>query len=88
MATMTTGETIDQIVDVKNVLIENIDNLMKRDDKIDIIVGKSNNLKDISAYVTIKADNIRRNESSRKNKYVGFVMIVVGFLVIIFMFLN
>ena len=67
---------------------EYVEKLIERNSKMDIIVTKSNNLKDMSVNVSNIADAIRRNESSRKNKYVIVACVLVGVLIIMFIFLK
>ena len=82
------GDVINELAMAKDVLVENVEKLIERNSKMDIIVTKSNNLKDISVNVSSIADAIRRNESSRKNKYVIVACVLVGILIIMFIFLK
>ena len=82
------GDVINELAMAKDVLVENVEKLIERNSKMDIIVTKSNNLKDISVNVSSIADAIRRNESSRKNKYVIVACVLVGVLIIMFIFLK
>ena len=80
--------TINYAYEQDDVLVENVEKLIERNSKMDIIVTKSNNLKDMSVNVSNIADAIRRNESSRKNKYVIVACVLVGVLIIMFIFLK
>lgn len=82
------GDVINELAMAKDVLVENVEKLIERNSKMDIIVTKSNNLKDMSVNVSNIADAIRRNESSRKNKYVIVACVLVGVLIIMFIFLK
>ena len=82
------GDVINELAMAKDVLVENVEKLIERNSKMDIIVTKSNNLKDMSVNVSNIADAIRRNESSRKNKYVIVDCVLVGVLIIMFIFLK
>ena len=82
------GEIIKDLTLAKDAIIENIDKLIDRDNKMSIIAHKSNNLKDMSINISSVVDNIRKKETSRKNKYVVFAVILVGILIILFLFLT
>lgn len=86
--TTRTGQVIDTLNLAKDAMIENIETLIKRDQKMDIIAKKSDNLKDFSANISSYADNIRKNEleTSRKNKCVIFSVIIVGIFLILWLF--
>lgn len=83
-----TGELIKELTLAKDAMVENIEKILDRDKKMEIIATKSNKLQEMSINVSTMADTIRKNESMRKNKYVIFASILVGILVILFILLK
>ena len=65
--TTTNGEIIENLNLAKDAMIENVEALLERDDKIDIIAKKSDDLKDFSNNLSNVVLNIRNKESERKN---------------------
>jgi vesicle-associated membrane protein 7 len=82
------GEVINELKLAKDAAIDNVEKLLERNEKMDLIISKSEGLKDVSTNVGTVADFIRRNETQRKNKYIVFAVILVGILVILFIFLK
>ena len=72
----------------KDAVIENIEKLIDRDNKMGIIVNKSEDLKLLSMNINSIADNIRRNENSKKNRSIFFVTILVGLIIIFFLLIS
>ena len=85
--TTTHGEIIENLNVAKDAVIENIETLIERNNKIDIMVQKSDNLKDFSNNISAITGDILKKESERKNKYVIIVIslfIIVLILIYIF----
>ena len=73
----------------KDAIIENIETLMERNNKIDITVKKSENLIDFSNSISAITGEITKREYERKNRYVIVVIslfIVILILIYIFAF--
>jgi len=79
--TTTKGEIIDNLNSAKDAAIENIETLLERNNKMDIMVQKSNDLIDISNNMSIFTRDISRKESERKNKYV--VLVISLFIIVL-----
>ena len=87
--TTTKGEIIDNLNSAKDAAIENIESLLERNIKMDIMVQKSNDLIDISNNMSIFTRDVSRKESERKNKYVVCIIslfILVLILIYVFAF--
>ena len=82
--TTSTGEIIENLNLAKDAMIENVEALLERDDKIDIIAKKSDDLKDYSNNISNIVENIRNRESERKNKYMAYLFILVGLIIILY----
>ena len=81
------GEILENLNIAKDAVIENIETLIERNNKIDIMVQKSDNLKDFSNNISAITGDILKKESERKNKYVIIVIslfIIVLILIYIF----
>ena len=83
-----TGKIIKELNLAKDAVIENIEKLIDRDNKMGIIVNKSEDLKTLSMNINSIADNIRRNENSKKNRSIFFVTILVGLIIIFFLLIS
>ena len=87
--TTTKGEIIANLNVAKDAIIENIETLMERNNKIDITVKKSENLIDFSNSISAITGEITKREYERKNRYVIVVIslfIVILILIYIFAF--
>ena len=82
--TTSNGEIIENLNLAKDAMIENVEALLERDDKIDIIAKKSDDLKDYSNNISNIVENIRNRESERKNKYMAYLFILVGLIIILY----
>ena len=81
------GEVIDNLNLAKNAVLENIENLLDRNNKIDMIIEKSNSLNDTSYIMSNVAKKIQIKESERKNRYVILIIsLIVIVLIILYMF--
>ena len=81
------GEVIDNLNLAKSAVLENIENLMDRNNKIDMIIEKSNALNENSYIMNDFANKIKLGESERKNKYVYLIVsLVVIVLILLYIF--
>ena len=84
--TTTNGEIIDNLNLAKDAMIENVEALLERNDKMDIIAQKSDSLKDFSNNLSNVVENLRNKESERKNKFVIYAVIIVGIIILLYFF--
>ena len=84
--TTSSGQIIENLNLAKDAMIENVEALLERDDKIDIIAKKSDSLKDFSNNLSSVVENIRNKESERKNKFVIYLLIIVGIVFLLYFF--
>ncbi len=84
--TTSNGEIIENLNLAKDAMIENINELFKREEKMDIIAQKSDSLKDISNNVSNVVENLRNRESERKNKYSTYLIIIIGIIIVILLY--
>ena len=84
--TTSSGQIIENLNLAKDAMIENVGALLERDDKIDIIAKKSDSLKDFSNNLSSVVENIRNKESERKNKFVIYLLIIVGIVFLLYFF--
>ncbi len=75
------GEIIENLNIAKDAVIENIETLIERNNKIDIMVQKSDNLKDFSNNISAITGDILKKESERKNRYV--IVIISLFIIVL-----
>jgi len=81
------GEVIDNLNLAKSAVLENIENLLDRNNKIDMIIEKSNALNENSYIMNDFANKIKLGESERKNKYVYLIVsLVVIVLILLYIF--
>ena len=80
------GEVIDNLNLAKNAVLENIENLLDRNNKIDMIIEKSNSLNDTSYIMSNVAKKIQIKESERKNRYVIIIISLVVIVLLLYMF--
>lgn len=85
--TTTTGEIIEDLNLAKSIAIENIEKVLEREEKMKIIATKSENLQGCSMSLNTYSDSIRRAETSKKNKFVMYAVLIIGVLVILFVFI-
>jgi t-SNARE complex subunit (syntaxin) len=84
--TTNNGQIIENLNLAKDAMIENVEALLERDDKIDIIAKKSDSLKDFSNNLSSVVENLRNKESERKNKFMIYLIIIVGLVVLLYFF--
>ena len=77
------GEVIDNLNLAKSAVLENIENLLDRNNKIDMIIEKSNALNENSYIMNDFANKIKLGESERKNKYVYLIVSLVVIVLIL-----
>ena len=75
------GEILENLNIAKDAVIENIETLIERNNKIDIMVQKSDNLKDYSNNISAITGDILKKESERKNRYV--IVIISLFIIVL-----
>ena len=80
------GEVIDNLNLAKSAVLENIENLLDRNNKIDMIIEKSNSLNENSYIMNNFTNQIKLRESERKNKYVYYVVSLV-IIILIFLYI-
>ena len=81
------GEVIDNLNLAKSAVLENIENLLDRNNKIDMIIEKSNALNENSYIMNDFANKIKLSKSERKNKYVYLIVsLVVIVLILLYIF--
>ena len=78
--TTKTGEVINELKAATDMMIENIENILERDAKMNIIVSKSENLNNFSVNISSVAENIRKNETNSRSK---IIYIIIGVLIVI-----
>ncbi len=74
-----TGEIIRDLQEAKNIMVENIEKLLDRDEKLSIIATKSNNLNERSKNVNYMVAKIKKQEKMKQFKT---MMIIVGGIVV------
>ena len=84
--TTSNGEIIENLNLAKGAMIENVEALLQRDDKIEIIAKKLDSLKDFSNNFSHVVENLRNKESERKNKFIIYSVIIVGILILLYIF--
>jgi len=80
------GEVIENLNLAKSAVLENIENLLDRNNKIDMIIEKSNSLNENSYIMNNFTNQIKLRESERKNKYVYYVVSLV-IIILIFLYI-
>ena len=75
------GKLIDNLNLAKGVIFDNIENLLGRNDKIDMIINESNHLKDSTNIISDLTRNFENKESERKNRYI--ILAISLFLIIL-----
>ena len=87
--TTSNGHLLENLNLAKEVVIENIETLLDRDNKMTILVQKTDDLKDFSNNIFSLTGDISKRESERKNRYAVVVIclfIVILILIYIFAF--
>jgi hypothetical protein len=81
--TTSNGEIIENLNLAKGAMIENIEALLQRDDKIDIIAKKSDDLKAFSNNLSGLAENIRKKESEKNNMFIYLIVAIILIIIIL-----
>ena len=83
-----TGEIISDLNCAKDAIIENVEKILERDNKMDLVVKKSVELQKFSENINNITKTIRKNETQRKNKFIIFSVIIIGILVALILILT
>ena len=83
-----TGEIISDLNCAKDAIIENVEKILERDNKMDLVVKKSAELQKFSENINSITKTIRRSETQRKNKFIIFSVIIIGILVALILILT
>jgi hypothetical protein len=83
-----TGEIISDLNCAKDAIIENVEKILERDNKMDLVVKKSVELQKFSENINSITKTIRKNETQRKNKFIIFSIIIIGILVALILILT
>ncbi len=83
-----TGEIISDLNCAKDAIIENVEKILERDNKMDLVVKKSVELQKFSENINSITKTIRKNETQRKNKFIIFSVIIIGILVALILILT
>jgi hypothetical protein len=83
-----TGEIISDLNCAKDAIIENVEKILERDNKMDLVVKKSVELQKFSENINNITKTIRKNETQRKNKFIIFSIIIIGILVALILILT
>ena len=79
--TTSDGKLIDTLNFTKDAVMDNVETLLDRNDKIDMIINNSDKLKDSSYMISNLAQNLDNKESERKKRYI--VLIISLFFIIL-----
>lgn len=69
-------------------MIETIENLIPKSNKMEIIATKAEGRTSFSIPINEVAENLRKSDTTRKNKYIIVSSIMITLLIIIFIFLS
>ena len=83
-----TGEIISDLNCAKDAIIENVEKILERDNKMDLVVKKSVELQKFSENINNITKTIRKNETQRKNKFIIFSIIIIRILVALILILT
>jgi hypothetical protein len=83
-----TGEIISDLNLAKDAIIENVEKILERDNKMDLVVKKSVELQKFSENINNITKTIRKSETQRKNKFIIFSIIIIGILVALILILT
>ena len=84
--TTSDGKLIDTLNFTKDAVMDNVETLLDRNDKIDMIINNSDKLKDSSYMISNLAQNLDNKESERKNRYIVLI-ISLFFIILIFIYI-
>ena len=82
-----TGELIQELIDAKNIAIENIEKVLERKEKLSIMADKSERLNNESRNINYIADQLRKQARKKQKKTMMMVggSIIVCILLLFFM---
>ena len=86
--TTSNGEIIENLNLAKDAMIENVESLLERNDKMEIIAQKSDNLKDFSNTLSNVVENIRNKESEKKNRYIIYFVFILIIIILCYFILK
>lgn len=69
-------------------MIETIENLIPTSNRMDIIATKAEGSTSFTIPINEVAENLRKSDTTRKNKYIIVSSVMIGLLVVIFIFLS
>ena len=79
----TNGDIIENLNLAKGAMIENVEALLERDDKIDIIAKKSDELKAFSNNISSMAENVRKKEAENNKTYIYLIVAVIVIIILL-----
>lgn len=85
--TTKTGELIAELKSTKDILVENIDKLIDREFKLNIIATKSDNIGKLSQNINNFASSIRKEEERKRNKNIVILVAIVVIIILLFYFM-
>ena len=78
------GQMIKNLNLARDAVIDNLENLIERDKKMDIIIHKSDNLLEFSNNLSSIGEAFNKNEENkRKNKYLCFFIFIIIIIILI-----
>ena len=83
------GQMIKNLNLARDAVIDNLENLIERDKKMDIIIHKSDNLLEFSNNLSSIGEAFNKNEEKkRKNKYLCFFIFIIIIIILIIIYKN
>ena len=83
------GQMIKNLNLARDAVIDNLENLIERDKKMDIIIHKSDNLLEFSNNLSSIGEAFNKNEKNkRKNKYLCFFIFIIIIIILIIIYMN
>ena len=83
------GQMIKNLNLARDAVIDNLENLIERDKKMDIIIHKSDNLLEFSNNLSSIGEAFNKNEENkRKNKYLCFFIFIIIIMILIIIYQN
>ena len=81
------GEVIQELINAKNIAVENVENILSRDEKLNIIAQKSEKLNNQSRNINFIAEQIKKQARKKQIKTMMMVggSIIVCILLLFFM---
>ena len=81
------GEIIKELIDAKNIAIENIEKVIGRDEKLNIIAVKSESLNNQSRNINYIAQQIKKQARMKQIKTMIIVAVTIIVIVLLFIFM-